>query len=121
MVWLLVALMLALLVAALPPLAALGHHIPVGLRVAGAIILLGGVGCGLGFVLPLGVQLVSPTGEWAVQKVWAVNGAATILGAVLAALIGIAAGSHVVLAAGLICYLAVLGVGLKVLGLAEAE
>jgi len=120
MVWLLVTLMAALLLAAIPALVNLGHAAPLGLRVVGAAILLGTVGCGLGFVLPIGVRLVSGTGEWAVQKVWAVNGAATILGAVLAALIGLSSGSHTVLASGLVCYLAVLAVGIKVLKLKPA-
>ena len=117
LVWLLVTLMAALLLAAVPGLVTLGHTATVGARVMGAAFLLGAVGCGLGFVLPIGVRLVSTTGEWAVQKVWAVNGAATILGAVLAALIGLSSGSHVVLVAGLICYLGVLAVGFKVLKL----
>ncbi len=66
--------------------------------------MLGGVGFVLGFAFPLGVVMVAPTGEWAVQKMWAINGAASIAGSVLAAVIGITLGSQFVIAAALLCY-----------------
>ena len=40
----------------------------------------------------------------AVQKMWAINGAASIAGSVLAAFIGLTLGSHFVIAAALLCY-----------------
>jgi hypothetical protein len=61
----------------------------------------------LGFAFPLGVRLAAPTGEWAVQKLWAVNGAASIAGTSLAALIGLTLGSQAVLVAGFLCYVLV--------------
>ena len=73
-------------------------------RLGAVGLLLGGVGFVLGFAFPLGVVMVAPTGEWAVQKMWAINGAASIAGSVLAAVIGITLGSQFVIAAALLCY-----------------
>ncbi|MBI3736801.1 hypothetical protein HY256_09845, partial [Candidatus Sumerlaeota bacterium] len=75
---------------------------------AGVIsLLMGGMGFVLGFAFPIGVRLVSPSGEWAVQKMWAVNGAASIAGSAFASIIGVVFGARVVLICGLVCYLGV--------------
>lgn len=58
----------------------------------------------LGSAFPLGVGVVAPTGEWAVQKMWAINGAASIAASVLAAVIGLVWGSGAVLTAGIVAY-----------------
>ena len=58
----------------------------------------------LGCAFPLGVRAVAPTGEWAIQKMWAVNGAASIVASVLAAVIGLIWGSGSVLTAGILAY-----------------
>ena len=79
--------------------------------------MLGGIGFVLGFAFPLGVVMVAPTGEWAVQKMWAINGAASIAGSVLAAVIGITLGSQFVIAAALLCYAIAIVAG----SLAEAK
>jgi hypothetical protein len=75
---------------------------------AARIVLVGGVLAAVGFVLgsafPLGVRQVAPTGEWAIQKMWAINGAASIAASVLAAVIGLAWGSGAVLTAGILAY-----------------
>jgi hypothetical protein len=42
-----------------------------------------------------------------VQRAWAVNGAASVAGSALAAVLGVMLGSRWVVAAGLICYLLV--------------
>ena len=60
----------------------------------------------LGFAFPLGVAMAAPTGEWAVQKMWAINGAASIAGSALAAFIGLSLGSTAVLGAGFLAYAA---------------
>jgi hypothetical protein len=59
----------------------------------------------LGCAFPLGVRAVAPTGEWAIQKMWAINGAASIAASVLAAVIGLIGGSGSVLSAGVLAYL----------------
>lgn len=73
-------------------------------RLAVIALVLAATGFVLGFAFPLGVRLVAPTGEWAVQKMWAINGAATIAGSVLAACVGITMGSRAVLVLGLVAY-----------------
>jgi hypothetical protein len=70
--------------------------------VVGSVIL--GIGFVLGFAFPLGVRAVAPTGEWAVQKVWAINGAASIAASVLAAGLGLVWGTAAVLASGILSY-----------------
>jgi len=67
-------------------------------------LVVGAVGLVLGFAFPLGVRRVAPTGEWAVQKMWAVNGAASIAASVIAALVGLSMGSGAVLACGIVGY-----------------
>ncbi len=73
-------------------------------RALAAGLLLAGVGFLLGFAFPIGVRIVGPTGEWSVQKMWAVNGAASIAASALSALLGISFGSRAVILAGLACY-----------------
>lgn len=105
--WLAILVTLAGLVLTLPGLARL-EQVDSGLAralVAGAIT--GTVGFVLGFAFPLGVRLVAPAGEWAVQKMWAVNGAASIAGSALAVTLGLGLGCHAVLAAGFLCYVLV--------------
>lgn len=75
----------------------------------------------LGFSFPIGVRLVGPTGQWAVQKMWAVNGAASIAGSALAAFIGITFGSRAVLAAGLAAYALAVACGWRALRYAQAQ
>jgi hypothetical protein len=77
----------------------LGHPT---LALAGGIT--GVVGFVLGFGFPLGVRLVAPAGERAVQKMWAVNGAASIAGSSLAALLGLTLGCRAVLIGGFVFY-----------------
>jgi hypothetical protein len=75
---------------------------------AGRIVFLGGLLAAAGFLLgcafPLGVRTVAPTGEWAVQKMWAINGAASIAASVLAAVIGLVWGSGAVVSGGILAY-----------------
>lgn len=78
-------------------------------------LLLGAVGFLLGFAFPIGVRIVGTTGEWAVQKMWAVNGAAAIAASALSALIGISLGSRAVILAGFVCYAIMAAAGLAAL------
>jgi hypothetical protein len=81
-----------------------------GARAAIVALVLGAVGFVLGLAFPLGVRQVAPTGEWAIQKMWAINGAASIAASVLAAVVGLAWGSGAVVIAGVLAYvLALLG------------
>ncbi len=71
-------------------------------------LMMGITGFALGFAFPLGVRLAAPTGEWAIQRLWAVNGAATIAGSSFASIVGVTMGARAVLAVGLIFYLFVM-------------
>lgn len=89
-------------------LLATGRHI-------GAGALLAATGLPLGFAFPIGVRIVAPSGPWAVQKMWAVNGAAAIAGSALSAVIGLVAGSRAVVLTGLGFYLLVTYAGARAL------
>jgi hypothetical protein len=104
----LAALLLLRLCFPLIPLLELVHS--AGARAAIVSAVLAAVGFVLGLAFPLGVRHVAPTGEWATQKMWAINGAASIAASVLAAVIGLALGSGAVLIAGILAYgIALLG------------
>jgi hypothetical protein len=87
--------------------------------IAGAVFF--GVGVVLGFCFPIGVRLIGKTGEWAVQKAWAINGAASVAGSAVAAVIGVSFGASVQLATAVVCYLLALLVGYRVVRLSAAD
>lgn len=66
----------------------------------------------LGFCFPIGVRLISRTGESAIQRMWAINGAAGVAGSAAAAFIGVLAGSHMVIITGSLCYIGMMAAGL---------
>src|SRR5207249_6957745 len=74
----------------------------------GRVLIVGGVVAAVGFILgcalPLGVRQVALTGEWAIQKMWAINDAASIAASVLAAVIGLGWGSGAVVTSGILAY-----------------
>ena len=72
------------------------------------------VGMALGLGFPLGVGMAALHGESAIQRMWAINGAASIAGSGLAALVGLGAGSAATLAAGLMCYVLASAAGVSV-------
>jgi spermidine synthase len=112
--WALIVVVLGLLVIGVDAIAALeGIASEAGRIIISSLIFLI-VGAALGLAFPLGVRLISPTGDWAVQKAWAVNGAASIAGAAGAAILGVTLGSRALLVCGLGCYVAVLLLGLHV-------
>jgi hypothetical protein len=103
---------LVLLAAVLPALPAIDQIGSAALRTVLVGLIVGAVGFALGLAFPLGVRRVAPTGEWAVQKMWAINGAASIAGSVLAAFVGLVAGSWFVLLAGIGCYAVAVAAGI---------
>jgi hypothetical protein len=90
-----------LLFPALPLVNALGGT---WLRLLVLVVLLIVLGMTLGTAFPIGVRMVASRGPNMVQRMWAINGAASIAGSALAALIGLAAGSRAVILAGFACY-----------------
>ncbi|MFQ5526489.1 MAG: hypothetical protein ACE5GX_09540 [Thermoanaerobaculia bacterium] len=111
--WILAAL--TVLLVGFPRLDLLESIASAPIRAVGAGLLLAGVGFLLGFAFPIGVGIVGTTGEWAVQKMWAVNGAASIAASAVAAVIGISFGSRAVILAGLLCYAVMAVAGLAAL------
>lgn len=109
--WLVIVAAVAGVVLAFGRIPALDRIDAAALRLVttGSIVL--GVGVALGLAFPLGVALAAPAGERSVQRMWAINGAASIAGAALAALVGLAAGSRVTVLAGLVCYVAAAAAG----------
>jgi hypothetical protein len=70
------------------------------------------LGFALGLAFPTGVRHLETSDGRAIQKMWAVNGAASIAGSALAALIGLSLGSTAVLGAGLLAYAAATASGM---------
>ncbi len=64
------------------------------------------LGFALGLAFPTGVRHLEASDGHAIQEMWAVNGAASIAGSALAALVGLSFGSTVVLGAGFLAYAA---------------
>lgn len=93
--------------AAIPFVDAIAQTAVRNVIVGGSLAIVGAV---LGTAFPIGVRLAAPAGPSTVEWMWAINGAASIVGSALAALIGLAGGSRAVVATGLGCYvLAVCG------------
>lgn len=113
--WMIITATLAVLLVGFPYLSALDSIASGFARASAAGLLVGAVGFVLGFGFPLGVRLVAPAGGTAVQRMWAVNGAASIAASASAAVIGIGFGSRAVLGCGLLAYCVVLGIGLVAL------
>jgi MFS family permease len=103
--WISIVAVLGVAVLLVSPLSILSSVSSSAGRAAGVGLVTSLVGLVLGFAFPLGVRLVAPTGEWAVQKMWAINGAASIAGSAAAAIIGLALGSRAVLITGLGFYI----------------
>jgi hypothetical protein len=105
--WAVIVVVVAAIALGLPALSTMDHIGSAAVRAVLSAAIVGVVGFVLGFAFPLGVRIVAPTGDWAVQRAWAVNGAASVAGSALAAVLGVMLGSRWVVAAGLICYLLV--------------
>lgn len=96
------AVVLLLAIQPLVPLLALLDSAALRIAIVGFVV--SAVGFALGLAFPLGVRRVALTGERAVQKMWALNGAASIAASVLAAVLGLSFGSTAVLGAALVAY-----------------
>jgi hypothetical protein len=85
--------------------------LPIAVRVPIAFVLLAPLGVCLGLFMPLGVRAVSTMSDARREYVawgWAVNGFSSVVGAVLATLLSMVYGFHVVLGLGLAAYLVAL-------------
>jgi hypothetical protein len=103
-VWMLVVAGIALVILAFPVFEVMDNISSIPMRIVASGIIPAVMGLLLGFCLPLGVRFAEPHGDVVVQRLWAINGAASITGSCLAAFIGVAFGSLGVLVAALACY-----------------
>jgi hypothetical protein len=76
---------------------------PLAVRIAISVVLLAPVGLTLGMFLPLGMRAVEAVDRRLIPWAWAVNGFATVIGTIIAVMLGMAYGFNLVmwLAAGI--------------------
>jgi hypothetical protein len=79
---------------------------PLGLRIALAVALMTPAGMVMGIPLPAGVRLLSATQPQLVAWAWGMNGALSVLGAILAVFIAMNWGFSVTLVCGAVLYAA---------------
>ncbi len=94
----------------LPPLFAAALPLPFGIRLCLAILTLAPLGMAMGMPFPLGLRWLDAHAPQAVPWAWGVNGAASVVASVLAALLSLAAGFRWVLIVGVLCYVGAWGV-----------
>jgi len=91
---------------AISPLFSRLEEIPSGfIRVAISGSVVGFTGIMLGIAFPIGASAAASFGDWTVQRMWAINGAASILGSSSAAIIGMTVGGRAMLLVGIGFYL----------------
>ena len=98
------------LVALVPHLGELSSAPSLRWTAAGAGALSLGVGAALGVALPTGIRLLAGS-ERLVAEAWAINGAFSVAGASLGALVGLILGSFGLAGLALPCYLAAFTIG----------
>lgn len=98
----------------IPAVAAATQSWAFGLRVAVVIGLIFPAGFLMGQPFPLGIRWVGAHNEPILPWLWAVNGAASVVGSSLATLLGLAAGFRTVSLAGMACYTLALALALLV-------
>ena len=97
----------------LPPLTDALQSAPLGVKFLVTFVVLAPLGICLGMFMPLGIGAVSELTDHGAEYVawgWAVNGFASVVGAVLTTLLAMSFGFNTVLVVGLVVYLAALGV-----------
>jgi SAM-dependent methyltransferase len=77
---------------------------PLGLRIATSVILLAPLGFLMGMPFPLGWKWVASAGAAARPWLWGINGALSVVGSVLAALVAIQFGFRVTMLLGMLAY-----------------
>ena len=97
---------------ALPAIFAAGLGLERPLRIAVSMALLLPLGVALGMPLPAGVAMLSRRRPEHLAWAWAINGATSVLGSVVAMLIALTLGFRVVVLTGAVCYAIALALGL---------
>jgi hypothetical protein len=88
----------------LPRLFRLALGLPLSLRFAVAVLALAPLGFLMGVPFPAGIRVLSERAPGLIPWAWAVNGCASVLSSILAALGALSWGFSVVLGAGAVCY-----------------
>lgn len=88
----------------LPSVFALSLGLPLELRLVETVVVLAPLGILMGMPFPLGIRWLERATPDLVPWAWGVNGAASVVSSVLAALLALSFGFSAVLAAGALCY-----------------
>ncbi len=88
----------------LPGVFALSLGLPLELRLVETVVVLAPLGLLMGMPFPLGIRWLERAAPGLVPWAWGVNGAASVVSSVLAALLAISFGFSTVLVAGALCY-----------------
>jgi hypothetical protein len=94
----------------LPAIVRSGIAAPLPLRICGTALMLVPAGVLMGIPLPAGVRMLSTQRPELIPWVWAINGALSVVGAILAVFIAMNWGFSVTLLAGAACYVLAAGV-----------
>jgi hypothetical protein len=100
-----VAVLIVALEVAWPAFLAGTLGLPLTTRIALSVLVLMPIGLAMGMPYPLGLQAVSASQPAGLPWVWAVNGAASVLGSILAFALAMVVGFHIVLLLGSACYI----------------
>lgn len=106
---LLLAALLLLYPAVLPPFFAAALGLPLALRIALAALILSPAGLLMGIPFPKGLARLQAQAPQHIPWAWGINGAASVIASVLAAILALSFGFSWVLLAGAACYALALG------------
>ncbi len=104
---------LALFGAVTPALVAHGRGLPTPFRILLALAILTPIGFAMGTAFPRGLQLATRRTSVGAPWLWAVNGAASVLGSLLAVVVSISVGVSVTLWLGVAMYVGAAALGLR--------
>jgi predicted MFS family arabinose efflux permease len=85
---------------------------PIALRVFLVILIIFPAGFFMGQPFPLGVKWIGRRRETIIPWLWAINGVASVIGSVLATVLGLAYGFRFVSLVGILCYLLALALAI---------
>jgi hypothetical protein len=108
-----VAALVVLLTVALGPLLHATTPLTFASRVAIAVALVAAPGLLMGMMLPTGIRLVTGRHAEIIPWAWGLNGAASVLGSVMAMVLSVHVGFTATLCLGGAAYLVAVGVGLR--------
>ena len=96
-----------------PALVAHGRSLPTPLRILLAVAILAPIGLAMGTAFPRGLQLATRGTSARAPWLWAVNGAASVLGSLLAVVVSITVGVSATFWLGVAMYVGAAALGLR--------